>query len=74
MTELGKCYTTGKVCHPTKAAAKAVMKEVSWRRKSFDLQVYSCDDCKKWHFGHNRGRLAKRIRYTLKQARRERES
>jgi len=69
-----KCPVSGKICHPSKEVATKVKNQVAYQRKSFDLEVYQCKDCQKWHFGHNRAKFYKRIKHVLRQARRERKS
>jgi hypothetical protein len=55
----GICKATGKISHTTRDDAEAALKSVVWRNqsrgesdRSAGLNVYPCDRCDGWHFGH----------------------
>jgi hypothetical protein len=74
----GICNVTGKTSHATRDDAEAALKRVVWMNqsrgesdRSAGLNVYPCEGCNGWHFGHQRsiaivwhyttGKLAERI-------------
>ena len=57
----GICKVTGKISHTTRDDAEAALKSVVWMNqsrgesdRSAGLNVYPCDGCDGWHFGHQR--------------------
>lgn len=65
-----RCPATGKIAHPSPAAAKAHIKSLyKTGRGNPDYRVYPCEhthDGKHWHIGHSRASLDYRIRKALR--------
>lgn len=55
----------GKQAHATYEEAVQHRKELRAKGGSVDLEVYRCRHCKRWHVGHSRQSLNRRIRVAL---------
>ena len=58
------CRTSGKICHPTKSAAKKHLKRVKGLGgERAPVETYECCWCKMWHVGHARHKHVGSTRY-----------
>lgn len=56
----GCCHRTGKLCHPSRSAAREHLKKLVKRKESYEGMAYECKFCGFWHVGRAKGWRGKR--------------